>query len=696
MKIFRLGLRSGILGGNLFSVCLFAILCGFAFFVIQSMQKSDKWVDHTHRVIQTAQRLFINAVNMESGERGFLLSGEEAFLAPYESGSQAFDQTAKELRDLVSDNPEQVKRVDEMTEIMTEWREELIREVISLRREISTGETMNDLARLVGYGEGKRLFDKLREEIEALIELENERIRIRREAFSDFSASIAGDGAFDRELVPEDEQMKMLQRVSDQVETSYLVIQSLQHLFMAALNSETGMRGFLLTGKEAFLEPYRNDADRFAQIAAGLRERLSGQAEPLAFLEKIESAFQEWRNKAASPFIALRQKIGTGATMDDIANIVRSGESKRYFDQFRGILSEFISEEERLMAIRNTVNDENALLAKNTLLWGGAGVVALTLLFSWMLALNLHRPIQGAIHRLQEGADQSAASAGQLASSSRVLSEASSEQAGSLEETASSLEQMTAMTQRSADQARQAATIVQESAETYEKTDKLMEKLTESMTEITQISQDSFRIIKTIDEIAFQTNLLSLNAAVEAARAGQAGKGFAVVAEEVRTLAQRAAQAAKDTAELIEQTVQKVQSGSEWVQTVDSSYDQVAERFRELEGIIADLAGASQEQASGIRQVATGVSAMDQTVQRNASIAQETSASSEELNSQAEGLRHVVLGLVSVVQGGKSGKEIGSASESYQRLLPASAPSQGANQSVYCQPTPQNLESEDI
>ncbi|HSR36668.1 MAG TPA: methyl-accepting chemotaxis protein, partial [Desulfurivibrionaceae bacterium] len=190
-----------------------------------------------------------------------------------------------------------------------------------------------------------------------------------------------------------------------------------------------------------------------------------------------------------------------------------------------------------------------------------------------------------------------------LSETATHLSDGASTQASSLEETAASLEEMTSMTKQSADNATSGNQLIQQTKGLVATADIDMRQLTTSMQEITAASRDTQKIVKTIDEIAFQTNLLALNAAVEAARAGEAGAGFAVVADEVRNLAQRAAQAAKETAAMIEATVHKIEAGDALAHKTGATFSQVTSDIEKVSAIINDITQASREQANGIDQI---------------------------------------------------------------------------------------------
>jgi methyl-accepting chemotaxis protein len=181
-----------------------------------------------------------------------------------------------------------------------------------------------------------------------------------------------------------------------------------------------------------------------------------------------------------------------------------------------------------------------------------------------------------------------------------------------------------------------------------------MTELTQSMVDISKASDETSKIIKTIDEIAFQTNLLALNAAVEAARAGEAGAGFAVVANEVRNLAMRAAEAAKNTANLIEGTVKKVREGTELVERTNGAFSEVSKSAAKVDDLVSEIAAASKEQAQGIDQVNKAVSEMERVTQQSAANAEESAAAGEELTAQAEQLKRYVGDLNALIGGSAS------------------------------------------
>ncbi|HOI75193.1 MAG TPA: methyl-accepting chemotaxis protein [Syntrophales bacterium] len=291
---------------------------------------------------------------------------------------------------------------------------------------------------------------------------------------------------------------------------------------------------------------------------------------------------------------------------------------------------------------------------RNFILIIAVGFLALTVVGVLFFARSISRPITHSADQLGEAAQQVSAAAGEVSASSQSLAEGASEQAAALEETSSSLEEMSSMTKQNAGNASQADALMKQANTVVKKANDSMEHLTSSMREITAASEETSKIIKTIDEIAFQTNLLALNAAVEAARAGEAGAGFAVVAEEVRNLAMRAAEAAKNTSGLIEGTVKKIREGSDLVGKTSEAFSEVAVNSAKVGELVGEIAAASSEQAQGIDQINKAVAEMDKVTQQTAANAEESASASEEMNAQAEQMKQVSMELLTVIGGSSS------------------------------------------
>ena len=225
--------------------------------------------------------------------------------------------------------------------------------------------------------------------------------------------------------------------------------------------------------------------------------------------------------------------------------------------------------------------------------------------------------------------------AGQVSMSAQSLAQTASEQAASLEETSATMEELASMTKQNADRAQQVATLMHEADAKVSESNGAMRAATQSMTAIEESSHKVARILKTIDEITFQTNILALNAAVEAARAGEAGLGFAAVAEEVRNLAQRSANAAKDTAALVEESVSKSRDGRQTVGQLGTALDDITRHLRQVRELADEVSLASRQQAQGIEQVSEAIAQMEQVTQMMATTSEENAAASAEVNAHA-------------------------------------------------------------
>ena len=252
-------------------------------------------------------------------------------------------------------------------------------------------------------------------------------------------------------------------------------------------------------------------------------------------------------------------------------------------------------------------------------------------------------------NEVMEGAEMVTAAASQLSTASQQLSQGATEQAASLEETSASLEEMAAMTRQNAEHAGEVVALMASADDSVAHSNAALEAMVRSMHEIQDSSRKVAQIIKTIDEIAFQTNILALNAAVEAARAGESGMGFAVVADEVRSLAQRSAQAARDTATLIEVAVARTGEGTTRVTEVATAFASITESVTRARGLVDQVSTASRQQSQGIDQISQAVSQMEKVTQTTAATAEESAAASEELDAQAQTSRQVAAELEQMV-----------------------------------------------
>jgi len=259
------------------------------------------------------------------------------------------------------------------------------------------------------------------------------------------------------------------------------------------------------------------------------------------------------------------------------------------------------------------------------------------------------KPVTRIIADLTRGADNLLDAANQVSSASHELADGATRQAASLEETSASLEEMSSMTKQNAENVSQTSLMAENARSSAEVAQQSMEKMTEAIGSIKKSADQTAVIMKTIDEIAFQTNLLALNAAVEAARAGEAGAGFAVVAEEVRSLALRSAEAAKNTAQLIEESQKNADNGVQSAAEVKEILTKIVDGVKKVSQLAREITVASDEQALGVNQINSAVADVDKVTQGNAAISEEAASASEELSGQARELSELVHSLAEIV-----------------------------------------------
>jgi hypothetical protein len=310
------------------------------------------------------------------------------------------------------------------------------------------------------------------------------------------------------------------------------------------------------------------------------------------------------------------------------------------------------------MEIVQSMNADSSALARSmrsgTILFGGialGGLILLAAFYAWVITVSVNRPVCKLAAALREGSEQVSTAASEVSSTSQSVAVASQEQATIIQETESGLNSLAKATRDSAQYAAHTAELVEESARRVKRASARAADMDRSMSEIKDASGQTSKIVKTIDEIAFQTNMLALNAAVEAARAGEAGKGFAVVAEEVRNLARRSAESARNTSALIEDTLSRVAAGVGVVDELKKALNEVAQSSSTVTELVGQIAKSSGNQTGEIESVDESMKRISAVTNQNSSVAERTASAAEELTAQSESLRAYVQELTELIRG---------------------------------------------
>lgn len=358
--------QAKILIGACSPLVLLVILAGVVIFSLSNILAANKQVEHTYEVLSDASGIVSSAVDMETGMRGYLLAGQEGFLAPYSNGESAVYEGISALQDKVRDNPPQVERLKKVEETLRAWQSDVTEPTIQLRREIGDAQTMNDMARIVGEARGKTYFDKFREQIKTFTGREINLLTERKNSGS------AG---------------------AEMVEHTYEVLIDVQQLLAHAVDMETSIRGYLLAGQEDFLAPYKTGSIAFNALNADMQKTVSDNPAQVTLLREMDDTINSWNDDVVKSNIELRRNIGNAKTMDDMSDLIGEARGKAYFDGFRGLMAEFMKIESDLMVERQETN-ENTVSTTYTII---TLCVFLGVIIGLGLAFYIGRAIAGPI-----------------------------------------------------------------------------------------------------------------------------------------------------------------------------------------------------------------------------------------------------------------------------------------------------------
>ncbi len=661
--------------------------------------RTNGWVNHTHKVLAQSSGVVASAVNMETGMRGYLLSGKEDFLAPYEEGSTEIYTKIKTLQETVSDNPKQVARLEEAAVTIREWQDKVASENISLRRAIGDSKTMNHISKLVGEGRGKVFFDKFRDQIGTF--------KAREEALLEQRV-----GEFNTLLGQTTISSTDARQATDWITHTHEVIIAANDLLASGVNMETGLRGYLLTGKEEYLEPYNAGSASFNELTSTLKKTVSDNPQQVELIEEMITTMGGWKTGIADPEIVLRREIGDSKTMDDMARLVGEARGKVYFDEFRSIMKAFAAEEEGLMKARQQENIQTEANTKTIIIGGILLAIALGGSVGWFIGNSIATPITlmtAAMGRLASGdkttdipgtergdevgamaaavevfkqnmiaADEAAAREAKVseeqANRARRIEQLAQEfdsnvssllnaVAGASTEMESTASAMAGIAADTNTRAGTVSTVAETAAANVQTVASATEELASSIQEISrQVTRSSSiagravqqaqttdaqvqglavaaqrigEVVQLISDIAEQTNLLALNATIEAARAGEMGKGFAVVANEVKALASQTAKATEEIGQQISSIQGETSEAVNAIQTIGTTINDINEIAASIASAVEQQSSAAGEIARNVEQVKAGTQDVRDNISTVSSSAEETGAAATQVTSVA-------------------------------------------------------------
>ena len=566
----------------------FILLSGTVFACLSRIKSADDWNTRSYRVIDRANELMASMVDQESGMRGYLLSANFNFLAPYDSGGAQFNADMAELKRLTTDNPAQEARLDQIASSARHWRATVASRELDLMQDPATQAQGQNVEI---FGAGKRDMNRIRVTVRDFIDAEDVLLH-RRSA-----AALAAHQLAERAMI-----IGTLMIVLLALGIAWLLARGIA----APISAMTAVMRRLARGEQAVPVPSIGRRDEVGDMAAAVQvfkeaglEKFRLEDEAKVLVDRLEAE----RLKVETERMEATRQLNfvVGSVAGGLETLSRG-------DLLFRLTTPFSQEYEKL---RGDFNGAMARLQETM------------------------RAIAGNTQGVRSGA-------GEITQASDDLSRRTEQQAASLEETAAALDQITATVRRSAANAGDARNTVSAAKTDAERSGAVVRDTVTAMTGIQDSSRQIGNIIGVIDEIAFQTNLLALNAGVEAARAGDAGRGFAVVATEVRALAQRSADAAREIKQLISASGQQVGNGVKLVGETGKALERIIAQVVKLDSLVADIATSTHDQAASLNEVNSAVNQMDQLTQQNAAMTEQATAASHSLAKEAEELARLV------------------------------------------------------
>ncbi len=553
-----------------------------------TQSRNAAWTEHTYEVLDKVSSMMAAMVDQETGMRAYLLAGDPKFLEPQIAGAKAFQVNWEAAKRLTSDNPAQQARLDEVAKLAETWTTNVVKAEMDLMKDPATREKARQIEI---SGAGKASMDGIRGKVKELQDAETSLLGQRKSDAAD-AAELAKMTALGGGIV-----MLLLSAAGLFLLRKTLVnpLRSLNDCMLQLVkgHNEVEVPG---RGRRDELGDMAGAVETFRQTAIAKIESDRAAAENRSMTETERARAAEADRKRSADMTQATSGLAEGLKQLAGGNLG--------FELAQPFASDF-------EGLRNDFNMAVAQL-RDTL-----------------------SAVANATSAIDNGARE-------LSSGANDLSKRTEQQAASLEQTAAALDEITANVTTSSKRTDEARAMAIDANKSAHASGDVVASAINAMQRIETSSNQISNIISVIDEIAFQTNLLALNAGVEAARAGEAGKGFAVVAQEVRELAQRSAQAAKEIKDLIRTSAGEVESGVKLVTATGEALKVIEQHVVSINSQLDAIATSAREQSVGLAEVNTAVNQMDQTTQQNAAMVEEATAASNSLATEADKLRELV------------------------------------------------------
>lgn len=694
MRLREAGLKTKITVGGMVPVALIFAISAMSWYSMNLLREATHVVDNTHRVIEEARNIEKLLVDMETGMYGYLLVGRDDYLEPYETAVKEIHERIEQLKGRIRANAQQVELLNEAQELVKKWQIYVGQPLIQLRRQVGEAKDMNHLAAVLLEGRGKRYSDQFRVLTEDFIAEERAGVA-RREAL----------------LATETDPDKLRDAVTWVNNENRIVIRA-QDILLAGLGMETGLRGFLLTGDQDYLPLYERGKRNLAELIDEQKMGTIHSPEQLTRLVDMEAVIQAWLKNDIEPLMALRQEIAQSKSMLDVSKTVAESAGKRTTDSFRGVMLAFVETEEALLKEQDERVAQTQRTATRLMLLGSLAVLVAAFLISFVLAGKITKPMTDAmglaesiskgdltqglvvrgkdevgrlgtalntmvatvrsqIKRTLEGVNVLAATAAEISATVAQLSASTSKTTAAVTETSTTVEQVKQAARVSGEKAKAVAEVAgralkiseagkQATQDTIQRMNVIkeqMESIGETVVKLNDHSRAIEEIVAAVQDLADQSNLLAVNASIEAARAGDQGRGFAVVAQEIKSLADQSRTATQQIRNILDENRKwvsaVVMATEQGGKAVDAGVNQSVVAGESIRGLVSSVeessraAGVidvtSEQQYIGVDQVAKAMINIEQAMQQNLAGSVQLESAAQRLEDLGAQLREMVV-----------------------------------------------------